>query len=112
MVLIAPTECMSVIKMFFFPSGYMKFFGCIAHCYPKETFEKHSVVFDTLFEIIQSGDRTILPVALDTLGFIGTTVEGKLCLAALGMCGCMYNLQVFLRLSQPLPTSTQLPTPQ
>lgn len=62
----------------------MKFFGCIAHSYPKEIFEKHSVVFDTLFEAIQSKDPAVLPVALDTLGFIGTTVEGKLCLAALG----------------------------
>ncbi|XP_021187709.3 26S proteasome non-ATPase regulatory subunit 5 [Helicoverpa armigera] len=65
--------------------GYMKFFGCIAHSYPKEIFEKHSAVFDTLFEAIESGDQTVLPVALDTLGFIGTTVEGKLCLAALGI---------------------------
>ncbi|CAH1647142.1 unnamed protein product [Spodoptera littoralis] len=64
--------------------GYMKFFGCIAHSYPKEIFEKHTVVFDTLFESIESADPAVLPVALDTLGFIGTTVEGKLCLAALG----------------------------
>ncbi|KAJ8733289.1 hypothetical protein PYW08_001587 [Mythimna loreyi] len=64
--------------------GYMKFFGCIAHTYPKEIFDKHSDVFDTLFDAIQSNDPAVLPVALDTLGFIGTTVEGKLCLAALG----------------------------
>ncbi|KAJ8727574.1 hypothetical protein PYW07_001693 [Mythimna separata] len=64
--------------------GYMKFFGCIAHTYPKEIFVKHADVFDELFDAIRSSDPALLPVALDTLGFVGTTVEGKLCLAALG----------------------------
>lgn len=64
--------------------AYMKFFGCLAHNYPKEIFEKHAVVLDLLFEAFDSHDLTILPVALDTLGFIGSTIEGKLCLAALG----------------------------
>lgn len=64
--------------------GYMKFFGCIAHHYPKDIFEKYPVFLDLMFEGIESVDLNILPVALDTLGFIGTTMEGKLCLAAIG----------------------------
>ncbi|XP_053603779.1 26S proteasome non-ATPase regulatory subunit 5 [Plodia interpunctella] len=64
--------------------GYMKFFGCIAHHYPKEIFEKYPVLLDTLFESLQSGDQSTLPVVIDTLGFVGCTIEGKLCLAAQG----------------------------
>lgn len=64
-------------------SGYMKFLGAIAHYYPKEVIDKYPVLLDFLFNAF--GDQTILPVALDTLGFIANTIEGKLCLAALGM---------------------------
>lgn len=62
----------------------MKFFGCMAHNYPREIFEKNIVMLDSLFNAFESHDQTVLPVALDTLGFIGSTIEGKLCLAALG----------------------------
>lgn len=65
-------------------SGYLKFFGAIAHNYPNEFFERHAVVLSCLFEAFDSRDSSLLPVALDTLGFIGSTIEGKLCLAALG----------------------------
>lgn len=62
----------------------MKFFGSIAHYYPKEIFEKYPVLLQCLFDAIDTDDETILPVALDTLGFIGKKTEGKLCLAAVG----------------------------
>ncbi|CAH2105570.1 unnamed protein product [Euphydryas editha] len=64
--------------------GYMKFFGSIAHYYPKEIFQKYPILVESLFDALNSDDTTILPVALDTLGFIGTTIEGKMCLMALG----------------------------
>ncbi|XP_050343371.1 26S proteasome non-ATPase regulatory subunit 5 [Nymphalis io] len=64
--------------------GYMKFFGSIAHYYPNEIFQKYPVLLESLFDALDSKDATILPVALDTLGFIGTTIEGKMCLMALG----------------------------
>ncbi|CAH0725180.1 unnamed protein product, partial [Brenthis ino] len=64
--------------------GYMKFFGSIAHYYPKEIFQKYPILLESLFDAMSSDDTTILPVALDTLGFIGTTIEGKMCLMALG----------------------------
>ncbi|XP_030028072.2 26S proteasome non-ATPase regulatory subunit 5 [Manduca sexta] len=65
-------------------SGYMKFFGCVAHHYPKEIFDKYPVLLEALFSAFDTSDHNVLPVALDTLGFVGTTVEGKLCLVALG----------------------------
>lgn len=55
-----------------------------------------------MFDTLDSPEVTNLPVALDTLGFIGTTIEGKLSLMALGkkkflvyfvwyrVCVCMY----------------------
>lgn len=71
-------------NMNIFVSGYMKFFACIAHYYPKNIFEKYPVLLDLLFDSFDSGDQNILPVSLDTLGFIGSTIEGKLCLVAIG----------------------------
>lgn len=62
----------------------MKFFGAIAHYYPNEIFQKYPILVDSLFNALNSDDITILPVALDTLGFIGSTIEGKMCLMALG----------------------------
>lgn len=41
-------------------------------------------MLNLLFHALQSDDPTVLIVALDTLGFIGATIEGKLSLAALG----------------------------
>lgn len=65
-------------------TGYMKFIGAIAHYYPKEILEKYPTLVDLIFDTFESNDPTVLPVTLDTLGFIGTSIEGKLCLAALG----------------------------
>lgn len=62
----------------------MKFFGCIAHHYPKNIFEKYPILVESLFDIFENNETALLPVALDTLGFIGTNTEGKLCLAAVG----------------------------
>jgi hypothetical protein len=70
----------------------MKFFGCIAHHYPREIFEKYPAMIDFLFDTFEHRDQTIFPVALDTLGFIGCTIEGKLCLAAVGNYIFLYNL--------------------
>lgn len=77
----------------------MKFFGCIAHYYPREVIGRYPALLDLLFDAIQSTDDTILPIALDTLGFIGTSMEGKFCLAALGMMHfriAFINLRYFI----------------
>ncbi|XP_059046049.1 26S proteasome non-ATPase regulatory subunit 5 [Achroia grisella] len=64
--------------------GYMKLFGCIVHHYPKEILNKYPALLDLLFDSFDSSDQTLLLVALDTLGFIGATIEGKLSLVSLG----------------------------
>ncbi|XP_073943062.1 26S proteasome non-ATPase regulatory subunit 5 isoform X2 [Choristoneura fumiferana] len=64
--------------------GYMKFFGVIAHKYPQEIFTKYPVLLNLMFDTIDSQDQATLPIALDTLAFVGSTIEGKLSLAALG----------------------------
>ncbi|KAI8424332.1 hypothetical protein MSG28_002875 [Choristoneura fumiferana] len=63
--------------------GYMKFFGVIAHKYPQEIFTKYPVLLNLMFDTIDSQDQATLPIALDTLAFVGSTIEGKLSLAAL-----------------------------
>ncbi|XP_041970938.1 26S proteasome non-ATPase regulatory subunit 5-like [Aricia agestis] len=64
--------------------GYMRFFGSIAYHYPKDVLEKYPILTDLLFNAIESNEQVILLIALDTLGFIGATHEGKMSLAALG----------------------------
>lgn len=64
--------------------GLMKFFGNVACYWPNEIFSKYPIVVSALFEVIESGDQTILGVALDTLGHVSMCVEGKYALQALG----------------------------
>ncbi|XP_033184534.1 26S proteasome non-ATPase regulatory subunit 5 [Bombus vancouverensis nearcticus] len=64
--------------------GLMKFFGNVARYWPNEIFSKYPIVVSALFEVIESGDQTILGVALDTLGHVSMRAEGKYALQALG----------------------------
>ena len=64
--------------------GLMKFFGHVARFRPNEIFSKYPVVVSALFEVLESADQTILASALDTLGHIASTVEGKYALQDLG----------------------------
>ncbi|PBC30609.1 26S proteasome non-ATPase regulatory subunit 5 [Apis cerana] len=64
--------------------GLMKFFGNVACYWPNEIFSKYPIVVSALFEVIESGDQTILGVALDTLGHVSMCIEGKYALQALG----------------------------
>ncbi|XP_076232215.1 26S proteasome non-ATPase regulatory subunit 5 [Calliopsis andreniformis] len=64
--------------------GLMKFFGNVARHWPNEIFSKYPVVVTALFEVIKNGDESILGVALDTLGHVSASVEGKYALQALG----------------------------
>ncbi|CAH2071156.1 unnamed protein product, partial [Iphiclides podalirius] len=79
--------------------GYMKFFGSMAHYCPKEILEKYPVSLNLVFNAIDSDDQAILLVALDTLGFIGKTTEGKLCLAAVGskFIGAVEKIGTFIK---------------
>lgn len=64
--------------------GLMKFFGNVARHWPNELFSKYPAIISALFEVIDSGDQNILGSALDTLGFVASSVEGKYALQSLG----------------------------
>lgn len=64
--------------------GLIKFFGNVAHNNPDEIFLNYPIVISSLFEIIQSEDLSILPIALDTLGQVSKRVAGKYALESFG----------------------------
>ncbi|KAJ9587033.1 hypothetical protein L9F63_019375, partial [Diploptera punctata] len=64
--------------------GLIKFFGNVAQARPKEVFAEYPAMVKALFETFQSPDLVLLGVAMETVGYIGTTVEGKYMLASLG----------------------------
>lgn len=72
----------------FFSPGLIKFFGGMAKLHPKETLKQDTFV-DAVFNNISSTDLSMRTLAIDTVGFIGSTVEGKLALEKLGTC--IYN---------------------
>nr|QSC88210.1 26S proteasome regulatory particle assembly chaperone 5 [Nilaparvata lugens] len=60
--------------------GIMKFFGNIAQFWPRDIFEKYSKVIGAIFEFSNSADANLAAIALETIGYVATTPEGKLCL--------------------------------
>lgn len=64
--------------------GLMKFFGALARSRPNEVFSKYPAVVSALFDVIDSADLTLLGIALDTLGHVASSVEGKYALQLIG----------------------------
>ncbi|CAD6242805.1 GSCOCG00009586001-RA-CDS [Cotesia congregata] len=65
--------------------GLMKFFGSVAKNRPDEIFTKYPNVVYSLFELIETTDDNILLInALDTLGYVASTIDGKYALQNLG----------------------------
>lgn len=60
--------------------GLMKFFGTIASKHPQKMFNNYPTIVTTLFDTIISNDMLTMPTALDTLGHLGTSMDGKLSL--------------------------------
>lgn len=59
--------------------GLMKFYGRIAGTYPEKIFENSPQIIHALFDcLVISLDYTILPTALDTLGILGRSRQGKI----------------------------------
>lgn len=89
--------------------GLMKFFGNVARNTPDEIFSNYPVVITALFDVIESGDLSILPVALDTLGYVAERVEGKYALESLGeaMSNCLKRIGTMLR---QLPSELKIRT--
>uniref|UniRef100_A0A8C1HFV5 26S proteasome non-ATPase regulatory subunit 5 n=1 Tax=Cyprinus carpio carpio TaxID=630221 RepID=A0A8C1HFV5_CYPCA len=58
--------------------GLVKFFGSLAIMdSPQQVCEKYPVFLEVVFSMAINLDPTLTPVALDTLGVLGRTVEGK-----------------------------------
>ncbi|XP_075227143.1 26S proteasome non-ATPase regulatory subunit 5 [Lycorma delicatula] len=60
--------------------GLIKFFGNVAQLRPKEIFNKYPQVIGSVFEALESSDRNLSGVAMETVGYVATTSDGKLCL--------------------------------
>ncbi|XP_069676870.1 26S proteasome non-ATPase regulatory subunit 5 isoform X4 [Periplaneta americana] len=63
--------------------GLIKFFGNVTQSRPKEVFAEYPNIVTTLFETFDSPDLVLLGVAMETVGYIGTSVEGKYMLDSL-----------------------------
>uniref|UniRef100_A0A673MBA6 26S proteasome non-ATPase regulatory subunit 5 n=1 Tax=Sinocyclocheilus rhinocerous TaxID=307959 RepID=A0A673MBA6_9TELE len=58
--------------------GLVKFFGSLAIMdSPQQVCEKYPVFLEVVFSMAMNLEPTLTPVALDTLGVLGNTVEGK-----------------------------------
>ena len=57
--------------------GLVKFWGNVAHLRPREVLLKYPAIVTTLANMVQSDDPTAQTVALETLGYIGVSLEGK-----------------------------------
>lgn len=64
--------------------GLIKFFGNMAHSNPKEFFNEYPSMVSALFETFDTSDMILLGVAMETVGYIATSVEGKFMLHNLG----------------------------
>lgn len=68
-----------------FVTGLIKFFGNVAQSWPKEVFADYPNMVTTLFEMFDNPDLVLLGVAMETVGYIGTSVEGKYMLESQGV---------------------------
>ncbi|XP_043677113.1 26S proteasome non-ATPase regulatory subunit 5 [Vespula pensylvanica] len=87
--------------------GLMKFFGNVARLWPNEIFSKYPIVVSSLFEVLDSENHIILGVALDTLGHVASSVEGKYALQALGD-SMLYALKKIAEIIQRMPTELRI----
>lgn len=68
--------------------GLVKFFGNLAIMdSPQQVCESYPVFLNKVFDMAQDPDPVMIGVALDTLGVLGSTVEGKQVLQKMGRCG-------------------------
>jgi len=69
------SECFFFVSVF---SGFVKFFGNLAVVdSPQQICERYPVFMEKVFEMAESHDPTMIGVAVDTLGILGSNVEGK-----------------------------------
>ncbi|KAF3821125.1 hypothetical protein GH733_011278 [Mirounga leonina] len=62
----------------FYLPGFVKFFGNLAIMdSPQQICERYPVFMEKVFEMTESQDLTMIGVAVDTIGILGSNVEGK-----------------------------------
>ncbi|XP_006890754.1 PREDICTED: 26S proteasome non-ATPase regulatory subunit 5 isoform X2 [Elephantulus edwardii] len=62
----------------FYLPGFVKFFGNLAVLdSPQQICERYPVFMEKVFEMTESQDPTMIGVAVDTIGILGSSVEGK-----------------------------------
>ncbi|XP_049751399.1 26S proteasome non-ATPase regulatory subunit 5 [Elephas maximus indicus] len=62
----------------FYLPGFVKFFGNLAAMdSPQQICERYPVFVEKVFEMTESQDPTMIGVAVDTIGILGSNVEGK-----------------------------------
>lgn len=64
--------------------GLTKFFGGVARFHPKEVCSSNKTFVNSVFEGLSSRDLTQKSISVQTVGFIGESVEGKMALDKLG----------------------------
>jgi len=83
--------------LFFLGVGLVKFFGNLAVMdSPQQVCETYPVFQNKVFEMALDPDVAMVGVALDTLGLLGSTVEGKQVLQKTGECVWGYHFGVAL----------------
>lgn len=71
--------------------GLVKFFGNLAIMdSPQQVCETYPAFQNKVFVMAQDSDPVMVGVALDTLGLLGSTVEGKQVLHKKGLCQLSY----------------------
>ncbi|MXQ88501.1 hypothetical protein E5288_WYG006746 [Bos mutus] len=62
----------------FYLPGFVKFFGNLAIMdSPQQICERYPIFMEKVFEMTESQDPTMIGVAVDTIGILGSNVEGK-----------------------------------
>ncbi|KAF6126639.1 proteasome 26S subunit, non-ATPase 5 [Phyllostomus discolor] len=62
----------------FYLPGFVKFFGNLAIMdSPQQICERYPVFVEKVFEMTESQDPTMIGVAVDTIGILGSNIEGK-----------------------------------
>jgi len=66
----------------------VKFFGCMAKIHPKEVCSTNEAFVTTVFTNLATPEsESMLSLSIQTIGFIGSTIDGKLALEKLGKPG-------------------------
>ena len=62
----------------------MKFWGNVAHLKPRSTLSRYPGLVAALASSLHSADPALQTIGLDTLAYVGVSLEGKEALAELG----------------------------